>query len=134
MSEETKAIEKQEAAPLEGTEYTRERPRFVPRADIYETEDKVVVLVDMPGVDANSVDITLERNILSIRGFVESVMPENYALAWAEYRDGDYERRFTLSNEIDREGIEAVVKDGVLHLHLPKSDMMKNRKITIKGN
>ena len=58
---------------------------------------------------------------------------EDYSLVWAEYEDGDYQRRFTLSDEIDRDGIEATIKDGVLRLYLPKADIAKTRKISVKA-
>ena len=133
MADETKSmeVEKQELSPSEGTERTRECPCFAPRADIFETKDGIDVLVDMPGVSAETVDITLEKNVLTINGYVEPYGPEGYTLAWAEYRDGDYQRRFTLSDEIDREKIEANIRDGVLRLHLPKAEAAKTRKIAV---
>jgi HSP20 family molecular chaperone IbpA len=87
----------------------------------------------MPGVDENSVDITLEKNILTINGYVEAETPENYSLAYAEYEVGDYQRSFTLSNQIDFEKIEAAVQQGVLRLRLPKAGPAKARKITVKA-
>ena len=114
-------------------EQSASRPAFVPRADIYETEKEYVVLADMPGVDETSLDITLENNVLSIDGYVEPTQPEGYSLAYAEYRVGDYQRAFTLSDQIDREGIEAVIKDGVLRLFLPRATEARKRKIAIKA-
>ena len=105
----------------------------MPRADIYETGEAIAVVVDMPGVDETTVDILLENNELTINGYVEPMQPEGHSLAYAEYRVGDFERAFTLSDEIDREGIEAVVKDGVLRLHLPKNTRARMRKIDIKA-
>jgi HSP20 family molecular chaperone IbpA len=136
MAEETKELqiqdtEKQEVAES-GAERTRDRLAFVPRVDIYETDETIVVVADMPGVDENSVDITLEKNVLTINGYVEPVQPENYSLAYAEYRVGDYERSFTLSNEIDQDNIEATLKDGVLTLHLPKVGPT-TKKIAVKA-
>jgi HSP20 family protein len=128
---ELQDIEKQEVA-TDGAERTRERPAFVPRADIYEAGEAITVVVDMPGVDETSVDIMLEDNVLTINGYVELLQPEGYSLAYAEYRVGDFERAFTLSDQIDRDGIEAVVKDGVLRLHLPKITEARIRKIAIK--
>ena len=134
MTEETKAmeVEKQEMVPAEDTERTRETCCFVPRADIYETEDKIVVVTDMPGVSAESLDITLEKNVLTINGYVEPEVPDGYSLAWAEYRIGDYQRSFRLSDEIDREQIEATIRNGVLYLDMPKSAAAKTRKISVK--
>lgn len=137
MSEETKELnleqaEKQELVEGEA-ERTRSRMVFIPRVDIYETNDAIAIVADMPGVTPESVDITLERNVLSINGLVEPAYPEGYSLAWAEYRIGDYQRSFTLSQEIDQEHIEASVQDGVLRLHLPKVTPTM-RKIAIKGD
>ena len=122
--------EKREVAET-GVERTRECPCFVPRADVYETGDAISVVVDMPGVDEGSVDITLEDNVLTINGYVDPEPPEGYGLAYAEYRVGDYMRAFTLSDQIERDGIEATVRDGVLRLVLPKVEEVKKRKIAI---
>jgi HSP20 family molecular chaperone IbpA len=136
MSEEyalqVEDTEKREVAET-GAERTRDRQAFVPRADVYETEEAIIVVADMPGVDENSVDITLEKDVLTINGFVEPMYPEGHKLAYAEYQVGDYVRAFTLSNEIDRDGIEAAVSDGVLRLHLPKLAAAKTRKIAVKA-
>ncbi|MGC9397382.1 MAG: Hsp20/alpha crystallin family protein [Anaerolineae bacterium] len=121
--------EKQEIAET-GAERTRSRLAFVPRADIYETNEAIVLMTDMPGVDENSLDITLENDVLSIIGYVETAYPEGYGLSYGEYRVGDYQRSFTLSNKIDRDKIEATVKDGVLRLYLPKAEP-STRKITV---
>ncbi len=134
MTEE-KSLQVQEAEKREvaetGVERTRECPCFVPRADVYETGDAIFVMADMPGVDEGSVDITLEDNVLTINGFVDPEPPEGYGLAYAEYRVGDYMRAFTLSDQIERDGIEATVRDGVLRLVLPKVEEVKKRKIAI---
>ena len=134
MSEES-GLELQDAEKLEveteGPERTHERLAFVPRADIYETAEAITVMTDMPGVDETSVDVTLEKNVLTISGYVEPMQPEGYDLAHAEYNIGDFERSFTLSDRIDRDGIEATVKDGVLRLVLPKITEAKSRNIPI---
>ena len=135
MAENTKTMEadKQEVTATEGTERTRDTRVFAPRADIYETEKQIVVVVDVPGADESSIDINLEKNILTINALVEPNFPENYHLAFAEYEVGDYQRSFRLSNEIDSEKIEAAVKDGVLHLYLPKAAAAQARKINVKS-
>lgn len=134
MTEE-KSLQVQEEEKREvaegGVERTRDCPCFVPRADVYETGDGIVVVADMPGVDENTVDITLEDNVLTINGYVDPEPPEGYGLAYAEYRVGDYLRAFTLSDQIERSGIEATVRDGVLRLVLPKVEEVKKRKIAV---
>jgi HSP20 family molecular chaperone IbpA len=133
---ETRDIQVQETEKQEidesGAERTRAGACFVPRADIYETNEGIVVLADMPGVDEESIDITLEQNVLTINGYVASQRPEDYSLAYAEYRVGDYQRRFTVSDQIDKDNIEATMKDGVLRLHLPKAEP-STKKISVKA-
>jgi HSP20 family protein len=135
MSDETglelQDVEKREVAET-GAERIRERLAFVPRADIYETSEAIVVVADVPGVDEESLDITLENSTLTIIGYVEPMQPEGQRLAHAEYRVGDYERAFTLSDQIDRDGIQATIKDGVLRLVLPKVKEAQLRKIPVK--
>lgn len=111
-----------------------DRKVYMPRTDIYETNDAVVLVADMPGVDENAVDITLEKSVLTIKGKTNSAPPEGYKTAYVEYADGDYERAFTLSDEVSREGILAVVKNGVLRLTLPKAGPTKSHKIEVKAS
>lgn len=136
MAEETQELQVPETEKAEvvetDAERTRTRPAFVPRADIYEANDEIVVITDMPGADESSVDITLEKNVLSINGCIEPPQFEEVSLAYAEYRVGDFERRFSLSNEIDQDKIEAMLKDGVLTLRLPKVSPT-TRKITVRS-
>lgn len=131
MTEAT--IQKQEARDLEGAERTRTRRVYIPRVDIYETGDAVILLADMPGVSEEDVDITLEKNVLSITGYVQATEREGYSLAYSEYSEGDYERTFALSDEVDRNRIEATMKDGVLKLVLPKAEEVKTRKIAVRS-
>jgi HSP20 family protein len=135
MAEETQEVALQEAEKRKvaetDTERTRDRPAFVPRADIYETDDAIFVVADMPGVDESSLDITLENRVLTINGYVEPTQLADYSLIYAEYREGDYVRSFRLSDEIDRVGIEATLKDGVLSLSLPKIKEARRRKIAV---
>jgi HSP20 family molecular chaperone IbpA len=126
-------VEKKEVEVVEGAERTRPGKAYIPRADIYETETELVIVADLPGVDEKSLDIMLEKNVLSIKGFVDFSTPENYSLAYAEYEVGDFERNFTLSNDFDRENISASFKNGVLHVHLPKAGPAKTRKITVNA-
>ena len=125
--------EKQEIDETEG-ERTRDRKAFIPRADIYEDGDNIFIVADVPGVDENSVEITLEKSVLSIDGYVEHQAPEGYALAYAEYETGDYQRSFKLSNQVDLNKIEATVKDGVLRLLLPKVGPAQTKKIAVTAS
>ena len=106
---------------------------FVPRVDIYETKEALFLIADMPGVDEKSVDVELEKNILTITGRVNIDEEKDKSIVYSEYEVGDYERTFTLSEEIDREKINATVKNGVLRLELPKAEKAKPKKIAIKA-
>jgi HSP20 family molecular chaperone IbpA len=129
----TMDVEKEEITAAEDTERTRECRCFVPRADIYEVDNQIVIVADVPGVDENSVEITLDKNVLTINAYVDPVEMEGYALGFAEYEVGDYQRSFRLSDEIDREKIQATIKDGVLRLYLPKAAAAQARKISVKA-
>jgi HSP20 family protein len=124
-------IQNQEAVPIEETERTHSRRCFVPRSDIYETEGEIIVLADVPGASDKSTDITLEKNVVSISAYIDPTPSSGYELAYAEYEEGDYQRGFRLPDEIDRDQIEATVKEGVLRLRLPKSVAAKGRRITV---
>ena len=126
-------IKKKEEISETGAERTREKKSFVPPVDIFEEKEQITLFADMPGVDENSLDITLENNVLDINAFVETAQKdEGLELTYAEYETGDYHRSFTISDEIDREKITATVKNGVLKLVLPKAEKMKSRKINVK--
>ncbi len=122
---------KQESATPDGTERIQSRRVYVPQVDILESDHSLLLVADMSGVDENGVDITIEKNILTIKGSVVSVVPEGYKLSYEEYGVGDYERSFTLPNEIDRDGIQATIKDGVLKLTLPKAKQAVAKKVTV---
>jgi len=126
-------MQKREASSPVETERTQAKKVFIPRVDICETKDAIVLLADMPGVDEKSIDITLEKNVLTLLGRVGPDTYEGYRAAYVEYEAGDYERAFTLSDEIDRDRIDASVRNGVLRLTLPKAEPVKLRKINVKS-
>jgi HSP20 family protein len=120
------------AAQAEGTERTRDRPVYAPRVDIIEADEALEIFADMLGVTKDSVDVTLEQRVLSIRGRGEMSLPGGLAPLYLEYQPGDYERAFTLSEAVDPTGIEARVRDGVLHLRLPKVGPAKRQRIEVR--
>jgi HSP20 family molecular chaperone IbpA len=123
----------QKTENVSAAERIRNVKTFVPRVDIYENKDSLFLLADMPGVDEKTVDIELEKNVLTITGRVENGQVKDAALMYSEYEIGDYERVFTLSDQIDRDKIVATVKNGVLKLELPKAEEVKPKKIAIKA-
>jgi len=134
MTDTLKEVQKKEAELEKGVERIRETRVYTPAVDIIEKGNDIVILADMPGVDENSVDVTLEKDLLTIYGKIEPEIPVNHKLMVSEYGIGDYQRTFTLSSEIDREHIQATVRDGVLRLVLPKADKEKTRKIPVTGH
>ena len=134
MTDANREMLKKEASVPEGVERTKPRRVFKPDVDIVERKVDTVLTADLPGVDEHSLDITLEKNVITIKGKVEQKIPSGYRLAYAEYEVGDYERAFTLSDEVDKDRIQATVKNGVLRLVLPKSSAAKTRKIAVSAS
>jgi HSP20 family protein len=132
MAQEVRTVDPRSPAPAQGAEPAASRPVFMPPADIYETGEALIVLCEMPGVSPENVDITLERRVLTLRGRGGREQHAGYRRVYDEYADGDYERVFTLSEDIDGARIEATHRDGVLHLVLPKAGPAKARKIELK--
>jgi HSP20 family protein len=133
MATATKTLQPATSKNTAVVERRRTHKVFKPRADIFETGEAIVVVADMPGVDESTVDITLEKNILTIDGRVEPDPHEGFVRRHGEYEVGDYHRAFTLSDEVSREGIEARVKSGVLRLTLPKAGPARARKIPVRS-
>lgn len=123
----------QQTLPAEGAQRTRARRVFTPRTDIYETKDAIILLAEMPGVAPDAVDITLEKRVLTIHGHAAAQEHDGYRQIYAEYADGDFERSFTLSEDIDRDRIEATQSNGILRLVLPKAEPAKAKKIQVKS-
>lgn len=106
-----------------------DRPVLTPAVDIFESKQEYLLRVDLPGVDEQDIDIGLERGELVV--FAKREVPrEGLAL---ERRPGDLRRAFKIPDEIDAVGVEAKLSDGVLTVHLPKSERIKPRKIAIKA-
>lgn len=103
----------------------------VPDVDISEDNECFRLVADMPGVDQSSVDVTVEKNVLSVEGWARLDAPKGYELVGREYSMGRYRRDFTLSNAVDSEGIKARVRHGVLEVTIPKREKVKSRKIEI---
>ena len=113
-------------------ERTHDRPIFLPRVDIYETETGLVVAADLPGVNPDGLEVTLEKRVLSIYGRVDEEVPEGYSLVYREYEVGDFERQFTLSGDFNIKGIEADLKDGMLHLAIPRAPEPEAKRIEVR--
>jgi HSP20 family molecular chaperone IbpA len=104
---------------------------YVPSADIYETDEVLCVVMEMPGVEKKDLDVALENDVLRIDGRIDFSKYDGMEPVYTEYNVGHYTRSFTLSNKIDQEKISAQLEDGVLTLTLPKAKEAQPRRISI---
>jgi HSP20 family protein len=116
-----------------GREATTPTRAFMPNADIFETEDALTVVLEMPGVDRNHIDIGIENGVLTVEGKIDFGKYEGLQPVYSEYNVGPYRRSFRISNRIDQERIGAEMQDGVIKLVLPKAEEAKPRKIEVRS-
>jgi len=111
-----------------------ELPLLEPRADVLETGDAFLVQVDLPAVSPEDVDVTVERNVLTVRGEARQIDAEGLEPVYEEFLGGGrFERTFRLSEGIDADKIEARHSDGLLTLVLPKSETARARRIAVNA-
>ena len=130
-SKELKVREKQEVSPT--AEQTKPGLLFTPSVDIFENDSSLVLLADLPGVNAKALNIDLRDNTLTIEGEVAPFEGANEKDILIEYEVGKYYRQFSLSEVIDQEKIDAQLKDGVLRLTLPKVEKAAPRTIAVQA-
>jgi HSP20 family molecular chaperone IbpA len=128
-SKEIKVKEKQEVTTP--AEQTIPGLVFTPEVDIFETDQAITLLADIPGVKPEKLNIDLRDNILTITGDVDRLQAADEELLVMEYETGRYYRQFTLSEVIDQTKIDAKLNLGVLRLRLPKVAKAAPRKIAI---
>ncbi len=110
---------------------TREESRtLIPAVDIFEMDHGLAVVADLPGVEKDGVEIQVDNNILSIRGTAKSLLPGEPL--HREYQLQTYFRQFELGDAVNREGIRAEMKHGVLTVHLPKAEASVPKKISVQ--
>lgn len=124
--------EKRDTATVTRTERTREGRTYLPYCDILERENELLIHADLPGVRTEDIDINYERGLLTLQGRVDP-RREDRRFLMREYGVGDYHRSFEVGEGIDASRIEAEVKDGVLTLHLPKTESIRPRKIAVRS-
>ena len=105
---------------------------YVPNSDIYETDDALTVVMEIPGVEKKDVSVNLESDVLRVEGRIDFSKYEGFEPVYSEYNVGHYARAFTLSEKIDQDGISAELEDGVLTLTLKKSKQALPKRIAIK--
>jgi HSP20 family protein len=104
---------------------------FLPTADIFETEDALNVVLEMPGVDKGNVDVAVENGLLTVEGRIDFSKYEGLQPVYSEYNVGPFRRSFRISNRIDQDKIKAEMRDGVITLVLPKAEEAKPRRIKV---
>lgn len=128
MSDELEIRERDELQRGEGT---RQGTYFRPSVDIFETDDALSVLADVPGTDPENFDVNLEDSKLTIQAPTRG-LGENWKPVYEEYRNGHFFREFRLGKQIDRDGITASFNDGVLTIRLPKQEEAQPRTIEVE--
>ena len=127
MSKRTDLVHAEETMP----ERSRDIPAVSPLVDIFENDDKILLHVDMPGVAKENISVNIDNGKLFLSGV--RTMENSGAVQWEEFTDVEYQRTFSVPQSIDVGTVNAELKDGVLRLHLPKSEAAKPRHIEIKA-
>jgi HSP20 family protein len=129
---ESSAIVPKKRSEMTTAERTRGGPYFTPRVDIYETESELTLYADVPGARPEDVDLRYERGELLLHARVQPRERQGQFVA-REYEDGDFYRVFSIHESIDSTKIEAQCKNGVLTVHLPKTEAVKPKQVTVRG-
>jgi HSP20 family protein len=133
----TTMAEKQELSVREKKELVAKEEKtvpgrhYIPYADIYETDEALALVLEMPGVEKKDLTVALENDVLKIEGQIDFAKYKDMEPVYTEYNVGHYARSFALSNKVDQEKISANLDDGVLTLTLPKAKHAQPRKIAI---
>jgi HSP20 family protein len=129
---QSQALQSQEKKELVSKDETTVPVRyFVPTTDIFETEDGLTVVMEVPGVDREAIDINLENDVLKVEAKIDPAKYDGMEPLYTEYNVGHFTRSFTLSNKIDRQQIGASLEDGVLNLTLKKMKEAMPRRIAV---
>jgi HSP20 family protein len=105
---------------------------FLPTTDIFETDNALTVILEMPGADRDNIDVSVENGVLTVEGKINFKKYEGLQPVYSEYNVGPYRRSFRISSRIDQDKIRAEMSDGVITLVLPKAEEAKPRKIEVK--
>ena len=131
QQQELAVREKRELATKE--EKTVSGRFFVPNTDVYETEDALTVVMEVPGVAREAVEVEAKEDVLRVQARIDPAKYAGLEPVYTEYNVGHWARAFTLSERVDRERIEARLEDGVLTLTLPKTAEARPRRIEVRG-
>lgn len=123
-----KEITKKEQSAVEPT---RNLMQVTPLVDIYENEDEILLHAEMPGVNKEDISVNIDNGSLTLSGVRK--LTADGAAEWREFGDVEYLRAFSVPQTIDVGKVSAELKNGVLALHLPKSEAAKPKQIKIKA-
>jgi HSP20 family molecular chaperone IbpA len=127
MGESKDIVKKEETSQ----ELTRQFPSISPAVDIYENEDEILLYADMPGATKDDISVNIDNGTMVLSGMRK--LETSGAVTWEEFSDVQYRRTFSVPQTIDIDKVDAELKDGVLRLHLPKSEAAKPKQIEIKA-
>lgn len=125
---DTKDMTKRDQQAVESTRNLRQ---VVPLVDIYENNDEILLHAEMPGVKKDQITVNIDNGNLTLSGV--RTLSGDGVTDWAEFGDLEYQRVFSVPQTIDVEKVKAELKDGILALHLPKSEAAKPKTIEVKA-
>ena len=134
MSDNTNVTKTSQTTGVTQTGQTQNTPKMAltPAVNIAEGEAGITLFADMPGVSKERLTIKVEGDNLTIEGQAQIDVPENIELLHSEVRSPSFRRSFTLSRDLDPAKIEATLKNGVLQMHIPKSEEARPKRIEVK--
>jgi HSP20 family molecular chaperone IbpA len=104
---------------------------YLPATDIFETDQALTVIMEMPGASKENVEVSVENDVITVEGRIDFSKYEGIQPVYTEYNVGNYVRSFQLSSKIEQGGISAELKDGVMTLVLPKAEEAKPRRVAV---
>ncbi len=128
----TNVATREQSAPATEQAQRAETVTLRPATDIHETPEGVTLYIDLPGVPRDALSIDVDQNVLSVKGAINLHTPEGLEPTYMDVHSGTFERHFTLGEQLDTEGIDAKLDQGVLKLFIPRSEKHKPRKIEVK--
>jgi HSP20 family protein len=128
--QELQVKQKQEVEKAQ--ESTRPMRAFLPTTDIFETDEALTMLLEMPGVDRENIEISVENGVLTVEGKISFSKYDGLQPVYSEYNIGPFRRTFRISSRIDQDKIRAEMQGGVITLVLPKAEEAKPRRIAVK--
>jgi len=113
-------------------EVVRNESFYTPNVDIFEEKEQINLITELSGIEEKNLDVVVEDNILTISAKMKDEKFDNYELIYSEYRPITYKRKFTISNEFDKDKLKATFKNGILNISIPKLEKTPAKKIKVK--